>query len=204
VAITQRLCAREPVERARLRLAEGVLPVHREDAAERGAELVLDLLVQFVERNAQPLREPGAQRGLARAAQAHQRNATRTLAARLAEALLQLQRRLVALLGTQAAQQLERRDDLRIEGPIADQLLQRAAERLGDAPDQQDRDVSVTRLELREVAFGESRQLRQALSRQVRFVTTFAHAATERLEECVLVFRLAARHGDHATSSVGQ
>src|SRR5690606_39485952 len=95
-------------------------------------ELALDLLVELVERRAQPRSQLRTERRLAGTAQSDESDAPCPLPARLAEALLQQRHRLVALLGTPPAQQLDRGGGLRMARPVRQKLLERAAQRLGD------------------------------------------------------------------------
>ena len=66
--------AEHALERAALEAAERVLAVHREDLAERRAGFLLHLAFELDERHSQRLRELRAERRLARAAQAEQRD----------------------------------------------------------------------------------------------------------------------------------
>lgn len=144
----------------------------------------LDLLVQIHLRPGEARGEPLGERGLARAAQADQRDAVQAVVARLgfAEQLRERDARRFELRGRSAVQQVADQQPVgRVGGLVAQQLGQRAVERQGDLAQDQDRRVAMPGFEVGEVALGDIRGLRQHLARHAAPRAQPPHALAEGL-----------------------
>jgi hypothetical protein len=150
---------KHPLERAPLEAAEGVLPVHVEHLAQLRAGFLFDFAVELHERHLQELRQLRAERGLACAAQADERDA--------------LARRRLAV--------------------FLHQRFDRHAHGTRDLAQQQHRDVSLARFELREVALGHLGGSGEGLARGAAFGAPGAHALAQPRKEDRLLLRLCQR-----------
>ena len=161
--------------------AKRLLAQHLEQFAERHAALALDLAVELDEGRFELGRQQPAERRFAAAAQADQGDAASPHRGRRpAEAPAQELACLGDFVRRQAVDQLHHHEALdRAIGTIIDELGQRHAQRLGDAAQQHDRAVAGAPLELRQVALGHVRMLRQRLSRHAAPGAQDAHALAQ-------------------------
>ncbi|MGY4367286.1 hypothetical protein ACVW1A_003351 [Bradyrhizobium sp. LB1.3] len=145
------------MQRRLLHAAKAFLAVERDDLGHREAVLLLDLLVELDKAPADLLRQHPAERGLAGAAQADQRDAAERRAPRrrcaaAGEQILGLR----DLRRRRLAQEIAKHLPVRGRIPRGKQIFQMRAHRVGDAAQQHDGDVALAALELRDVALRNS------------------------------------------------
>src|SRR5262249_3607546 len=147
--------------------AEGGLAVELEDLAELQPRILLDLAVELDEGNAELCGEPAPQGRLAGAAQADEGDAVAPPRRhRRAERAAEEPPRLGELLRRDALQGLDEEGELaRPVRPLAHELRQRQAHRLRHLAQQDDRDVALAALELRQIALRDAGIARQDLPR---------------------------------------
>ena len=170
-------------EAAALDAAVARLPVEEEDLGQADAGLALDLAVELDEGAAAVFRERRAERRLAGAAQADERDPLLARGLFVAEVAHQAEHDVLeAMLGQAleeaADQPLLDRALLRVE-----ELRHRNAERARNAAQQQDRRVAFAGFELGEIALRHVRVLRQDLPRHPAALARLADVPAHRHQE---------------------
>ena len=182
VAMTKcAVLAQHVFQRLALGAAEGLLAEHVEDLAQWRAAAALDLAVELDEGHVEPRRQQAAERRLAAAAQADQRDAPAPqIVRRLAEMLQQQVARLAQRGRRQPFEELAQQHQVeRRIGAFVDELGHRQADGARDPPQQHDRDVAFADLELGQIALRHLRVLGQHLARHAALVAQRAHALAE-------------------------
>ena len=186
VMIAASLRGDDAIERAALMAAEGRRAGHLDEIGNAGAVILLDQPVELDERPAQMLRQHAAERRLAGAAQADQRDAPRAVgAARPRQAGLDIfgKRRQFTL--RHLRQQIE--DGAERRGARAGFRQQRGTgqvERLRDGAQHADGRIADAAFDLRQVALGSLRGLRQLPPRHAALGAVAPDLAPDRGEEC--------------------
>ena len=177
----------DALEAAALDAPVARLPVEQEHLGQADAGLALDLAVELDERAAAVLRERRAERRLAGAAQADERDALLARRFFVAEVAHQAEHDVLEPMLGQALE--EAADQPLLDGALAavEQLGHGNAERARDAAQQQDRRVAFAGLELGEVALRHVRVLRQDLARHAAALARFAHVPAHRDQEIGVV-----------------
>ena len=163
--------------------AEHRLAVPGENLRQLHAAGALNLAVELHEWHGQRLGGELAQRGLAGAAQADQRDASLCRSAGLAEPLGDQAPRLGKLRRRQALQLMQ--GERQVHGTLGRVAHQRGgldAERLGDLAQHQKRGIAGPALQLRQVALGHPRSPRQRLARHAAAGPRQPHALAHPLE----------------------
>ena len=175
----------DAIERAALVAAERGGAGHLDQIGNAGAVILLDQPVELDERPAEMLRQHPAERRLAGAAQADQRDAPRAVgAARPRHAGLDLlgERRQFAL--RHLRQQIENGAERRgARARFRQQRGTRQIERLRDGAQHADRRIADAAFDLRQIALGGLRGLRQLPARHAALGAIAPHLAPDRREE---------------------
>ena len=175
----------DALERATLVAAEGCRARHLHEVGNAGAVIRLDAAVDLDERPAEVLREHAPERGFSRAAQPDQRDPPPAVgAARERDARFDhlRERRPFALrhLRDEIDDAAERGASA---GDIRQQRRDRQVKRVRDHAQHADRRVAGAALDLREIAFGRLRSLRQLAPRHAALGALAPHLAPDRGKE---------------------
>src|SRR5207248_3113568 len=156
----------DTLQRAPLVAPVSTLAIEVEQRGEAHAGKTLDLAIELDEGNAERRRELRAQGRFSRTAQTDERYAPPALVLHgSAEGPGEQSTRLRELLGVETRERLhQEREFHRMIRPLAHQLGERQAHRLDHLAQQDDGDIAVASLELRQIALGNAGVARQDLA----------------------------------------